>query len=200
MSELLTSASLRTCLKDISLSRLRPSTSSPVESRLVGRIIEYLQELTPAKMKHELWIYRKVWAELETGWILFPILCKFLTQSDEHSIKPPKDIRAVIDLGFEHRDSRHENRGGFLIEGLSDGGVATFVECPCDRSHPEAKLTRSVLVVRHKLDQARLTRLKWLTGWSDHFEIGRKGGLRRKRANLPGRSLADPDLCLADTG
>jgi hypothetical protein len=61
----------------------------PVESGLIGTVIEHLQELTSPQMEHELRVDAEVIGQAERRRILLPIICELLAQADEHSIQPP---------------------------------------------------------------------------------------------------------------
>lgn len=100
INELLTSASLRMCLGIGVKHALAKGTvlrlvilNSPIESRLVGRIVEYLQELTSSKVEHELRVNAEALGQLETRWILLAVIGELLTEPDEHAIEPSEDIR-----------------------------------------------------------------------------------------------------------
>lgn len=82
-------------------------TSSPIESGLIRRVIEDLEELTSSKMKHELRIDHKVIVQSKRTRVILPILCKLLTKSDKHSIQPSKNIRTIINLRLKHCDPSH---------------------------------------------------------------------------------------------
>ena len=77
--------------------------------------------------------------------------------------------------------------------------MTTFVECTSESGDSESELTGCVLVVRDKLDQTRLVRLKRLTGRSDHFEVGSEGGFGGEGTDLPSGCLTNTDFGLANT-
>ena len=95
-----------------------------VESRLIWRIIEDLEELRAAKMEHELWVEGEVALETEGGRIVFAVLGEARAESNEHAVNPSKDVRTVIDFALEDGDSAHENGGSLLVKALSDGWIA----------------------------------------------------------------------------
>jgi len=101
----------------------------PVESSFIWRVVENLQELTSTQVEHELRINGEILSQLEARWVLFSVLRKLLTQSNQHPIEPPQDIRRIINLGFKDCNPSHENGRCFLVERLGDGGVTSFVEC-----------------------------------------------------------------------
>jgi hypothetical protein len=82
-----------------------------------------------------------------------------LTKSDQHPIKPPENIGRIVNLGLEDCDSGHEDSGSFLIEGLGDCGMTTFVERTSESSDSQTILAGCVLIVGDELDQTRLVRL-----------------------------------------
>jgi len=53
--------------------------SQPIIGRLVRAVVEHLQERRAAKMKHELWIERKLLRETERTGIIFVEITKLLT-------------------------------------------------------------------------------------------------------------------------
>ena len=128
INELLTSASFSTCLM-ISKDTSYKEGDIPVESSLIGRVVEYLQELTSTQVEHELRINREILSQLETRWVLFSVLRKLLTQSNQHPIEPPQDVGRIINLSFENCNPSHEDGCCFLIERLGNGGMPSFVEC-----------------------------------------------------------------------
>ena len=171
-----------------------------VKGRLVWRVVEHLEELRTTKMEHELRVNGKVGSELERRGIFFAIFRKLLAQPDEHTIEPTENVWRVVDFGLEHGDTRHEHRCGFLVKGLSDGGMAAFMECTRNGSNSESVLTRGVLVVGDKLDQTGLVWSQRLTGGCDNFKVGRERRLGRQGANLPGGCLADTYFGFSDAG
>jgi hypothetical protein len=131
INELLTSASFSTCLiisKDTSYKEDKEG-DIPVESSLIWRVVENLQELTSTQVEHELRIDREILSQLETRWIFFSVFSKLLTQSNQHPIKPPQDIGRIINLCFKDCNPSHEDGCCFLIERLGNGGMTSFVEC-----------------------------------------------------------------------
>ena len=101
----------------------------PVESSLIWRVVENLQELTSTQVEHELRINREILSQLETRWIFFSVFSKLLTQSNQHPVEPPQNIGRIVNLRFENGDPSHEDGCCFLIEGLGNGGMTTFMEC-----------------------------------------------------------------------
>jgi hypothetical protein len=172
----------------------------PVESSLVWRIVEDLQELTSPKVEHELRINREIRSQGETRRILLSVLCKLLTQTNQHPIQPPKHIGGIINLGLEDCDSGHQDCCCFLVEGLGDSRVTAFVERSSEGGDSESELTGGVLVVGYKLDQAGLVGLKGLTGRCHYFKVGGERCFRGKGTDLPGGGLTNTDLGLANAG
>lgn len=107
----------------------------PIVSGFIRRVVEDLQELTPPQMEHELRVNHEVVVESETARIVLPVLCKLLTQPDQHPIQPPQHVGTVIDLCFEHCDPRHQDRRCLLIEVVANRWVARLCEIPRDRRH-----------------------------------------------------------------
>ena len=151
-------------------------------------------------MKHELRIDGKVGTELKTRRILLAVLGKLLTQTNQHSVQPAEDVGTVVDFSFEHSYTSHEYRRGFLIERLGDGWMSALVEGPCYRRYSESVLSRRMLIVGYKLDQAGLVWSERLTGRSDNFKVCRQRGLRREGTDFPGGGLTYSNFRLADAG
>jgi len=62
--------------------------NQPIIGRLVGAVVEHLQELWTAKVKHELRVERELLRETERAWIVFVKVTKLLTLQLHRSIMP----------------------------------------------------------------------------------------------------------------
>ena len=122
-----------------------------------------------------------------------------MTQTDEHAVKPPEHIGAVVNLSLKYGNTRHEHSGGFLVERETHMTRLTVGKVAGNRRHTKAELTRCMLIMRHKLDQATRAWLQWLARWRRDLKVqtgARTGG---DGAHLPRRRLSNTDLGLADT-
>lgn len=108
---------------------------SPIEGSLIRTVIKDLQELTSSEMEHELGIDTEVVCKSETGWVFLPVIGKLLTESDKHSVQPPKNVRGIVDFRLKHSNSCHQDCRGFLIEGGGDAGRPSFREVASNGGH-----------------------------------------------------------------
>mmetsp|Transcript_1639 Transcript_1639/g.3632 ORF Transcript_1639/g.3632 Transcript_1639/m.3632 type:complete len:254 (+) Transcript_1639:2603-3364(+) len=63
---------------------------------LIGTGVEYIQKLRSSKVEHELRIHAKFRCQVETGWIVDPVLGKFGAQANQRAIDPPKNIGKFV--------------------------------------------------------------------------------------------------------
>lgn len=157
----------------------------PIERRFIRTVVEYLQELTSAKVEHELRVDAEVVAEPEARWVLLPVLRELLAQPDKHTIQPPENIRTVVNLGLEHRDPGHQHGGSLLIEGARDGQRTGLGELTSDGRYSQSHSARAMLVVGDELNHASRSLNDRRSGWSDDFKIDCFCGAWCERANLP---------------
>ena len=68
-----------------------------------------------------------------------------------------------------------------------------------NRRHTKAELTRCMLVMRHKLDQATRAWLQRLASWRRDLKVQTSARTGRDGAHLPRRRLSNTNFCLADT-
>jgi hypothetical protein len=169
----------------------------PVESCLIGRVVEDLQELTSSEVEHELRVDHEVVVEPERRRVVLPVLGELLAEANQHPVEPPQDVGAVVNLRLEHRDTRHEYRRRLLVEVVRNGGVSRLSKVASDGGDAKAVLSGRVLVVRNELNHTPSSGSEGLTGGSDDFEIDGVGGSRGNRTDLPGGGVADTDLRLA---
>jgi hypothetical protein len=66
---------------------------APVKCSFIWTVVEHLQELTSAQVKHKLGIYTKVVRQSEARGVLLPIICELLAQVDKHAVKPTQYVR-----------------------------------------------------------------------------------------------------------
>ncbi|RUS28971.1 hypothetical protein BC938DRAFT_481224 [Jimgerdemannia flammicorona] len=172
----------------------------PIESRFIWRVIKHLQELTPPQMEHELRVDGEIFRQPERLGLVLAIVGKLLAQTDKHTIEPAQDVRPVVNLCLEDGDARHEDGGGFLVEGVCDLRAGPFGPVASDGGDTQAKLAARVLVVGNKLDEAARTWLHGLSVLVDDLKVDGRRGLGRDAAHLPLRGLPDANLRFADRG
>ena len=171
-----------------------------IEGRLVRRIVEDLQELASAKVKHELWIQGEVLLQPKGGRVILAILGEARAESDEHSIHPPQHVGSVVHVGLEDGDARHEHRRRLLIERRRDGRVAGRpAQRPGHGGDTQVKLTGRVLIVgeelHHALGRTRLMRSGPALG--GNLKVHPITGRGVDPAHLPRAGVAQPAFGLA---
>ena len=110
-----------------------------------------------------------------------------------HHLRPD-----FFDLVLEDGDARHEHGRGLLIEARRDAQRACLDVVARDAGDVQALGAAQVLVVSDVLDELTRARLERLAGESGNLEVDGLGSARGNAVDLPGRSLANTDLSLAD--
>lgn len=173
-----------------------------VERRLVGRVVEDLEELRTPEMEHELRVESKVRVQAEGGGVVLAIVGKARAETDEHAVDPAEDIWAVVDLGLEDCDAGHEDGCSFLVERVGEGEVASWAaQVTSNCRYPKVELAGRVLVVCEELDESLL--LSWLlvlcrTRLVGNLEIHSNAGRWLHTAKLPRASVANTALRLSN--
>ena len=80
---------------------------SPIEGSLIRTVIKDLQELTSAEVEHELGVDAEVVRKSEAGWVFLPVIGELLTESDKHTVQPPKNVRGIVNFRLKYSNSCH---------------------------------------------------------------------------------------------
>lgn len=172
-----------------------------VKSGFIWGIVKHLQELASAQMEHELRVEGEVLLQTERGRVILPVIGKSGAETDEHAVDPPEHVRPVVDLGLEHGNARHQNRGRLLVKRLGDCGISSWpTQVPRDCCDSEMELARRVLVVREELHQGTLRPLLHRRGAPlvCDLEVNRITRGRVNATHLPCACVANAAFGLAD--
>ena len=164
----------------------------PIEGSLVGRVVENMQELRAAQVKHDLRIHREELAEAERARIFVAKVAKALAKPDEHAVKPAKNVAPFIHFGLKDGDAGHQSGSGVLVKGGNDVLVIDIRKHAGLRSYTQPELASRMLIIRDELYVAEGTG-SWrsLTG---HFKVHAKGCARSDRADPPSRRPANANF------
>mmetsp|Transcript_12641 Transcript_12641/g.38028 ORF Transcript_12641/g.38028 Transcript_12641/m.38028 type:complete len:222 (-) Transcript_12641:866-1531(-) len=102
-----------------------PLQPQPIERRLVGCIVEYLEKLGPPQVEQELGEQlERVW-KLERRWVVALPRPETLAQRNHTAIEPAHNIYALLGRRLERREACHSSCCRALIESVCQLSVAS---------------------------------------------------------------------------
>lgn len=152
-------------------------------------------------MEHKLRVKSKVLLQAEGCGIILSVVRKTRAEPDQHPVDPSEHVGAVIHLGLENSDARHQNGSSLLVKGLCNSWITRrATQVTSNGSDSEMVLAGGVLVICEELNHSPLRTLLhrcWSTLICD-LEVNAIARLGVNPAHLPSARVADAALGLAD--